>query len=143
MDDKDKKNLTLLRLFLIAAAIAWGVSLAGLVFPWTMVEKELAGMGATVPMDDVMVQYWLKMAAAVYTLMACFFVIVAIWPVKYRPVIKLIGLLHVILGIVFLVNGLMLGVEAIPLYVDVGFCFCIGVGVLLLSRKLAANWRKE
>lgn len=139
MSDKDKKNLTLLRLFLIAAAIAWGVSLAGLVFPWAMVEKELAGMGATVPMDDVMVQYWLKMAAAVYTLMGCFFVIVAIRPTKYRPVIKLIGLLHVILGIVFLVNGLMLGLDAIPLYVDVSFCLCIGVGILAINNNFVRN----
>ena len=139
MDDKEKKYLMLLRVFLIGAAIAWGVSLAGLVFPWAVVEKELAGMGATVPMDDVMVQYWLKMAAAVYTLMGCFFVMVAIWPMKYRPVIKLIGLLHVILGVVFLVNGLILDVDAIPLYVDVSFCLCIGVGILSISRRLPGD----
>jgi hypothetical protein len=139
MADKEKKYLMLLRVFLVSAAIAWGVSLAGLVLPWAMVEKELGGYGATLPMDDVMVQYWLKMAAAVYTLMGCFFIMVAIWPIKYRPVIKLIGLLHVILGVVFLINGLMLDVDAIPLYVDVSFCFCIGVGILSISRKLPSD----
>ena len=91
MADKDKQYLLLLRVFLIGAAIAWGVSLAGLVLPWSMVEKELGGLGAVLPIDDVMVIYWLKMAAMVYTLMGCLFVIVAIRPSKYRPLVGLIG----------------------------------------------------
>ena len=134
--DKEKQYLLLLRVFLIGAAIAWGVSLAGLVLPWSMVEKELGGLGAGLPIDDVMMIYWLKMAAAVYTLMGCLFVIVAIRPIKYRPLVGLIGYMHLILGAVFLINGLILGVEAIPLYVDVAFCFCIGLGVLGVNHKL-------
>ena len=121
----------------MGAAIAWGVSVAGLVLPWSMVEKELGGLGAGLPIGDVMVIYWLKMAAAVYTLMGCFFVIVAIWPFKYRPIVGLIGYMHLILGAVFLINGLMLGVEAIPLYADVGFCFCVGAGILGANRKVS------
>jgi len=143
MNDKEKKYLLLLRVLLISAAVAWGVSLAGLVVPWSMVEKELAGMGATLPMDDIMVQYWLKMAAAVYTLMGCFFIIVAVWPLKYRQVIKLIGLMHVVLSVVFLLNGLILGVDGIPLYVDVSFCLFVGVGILVLSRSLRDMTKQE
>ena len=135
MKQDDKKYLLFLRLFLLSAAVAWGVSVAGLVLPWSVVEKELIGIGAE-PGIDVMVQYWLKMAAAVYTLMGCFFVMVAIWPMKYRAVIGPTGMLHVILGTVFLINGSMLGIEAIPLYVDVGFCYCIGIGIVVANSKL-------
>ena len=135
MNEMEKKYLLLLRVFLFSAAVAWGCSLLGLVLPWAMVDKELQGLGAGA-IDDVMVQYWLKMAAAVYTLGGCFFVMVAIRPIKYRPVIALVGYLHIILGAVLLGNGLVLGIEAIPLYVDVGFCFCVGLGILAANRKL-------
>ena len=138
MNNDKKKCLLLLRLFLLSSAVAWGVSVAGLVFPWSVVEKELVGLGAE-PGIDVMVQYWLKMAAAVYTLMGCFFVMVAVWPMKYRAVIGPIGVLHVILGTVFLINGLVLGIDVIPLYVDVGFCYCIGVGIVTANSKLRKN----
>ncbi|MCD6392401.1 MAG: hypothetical protein J7M40_02730 [Planctomycetes bacterium] len=135
MNEIEKKYLLLLRVFLLSAAVAWGCSVLGLVLPWAMVDKELQGLGAG-PIDDVMVQYWLKMAAAVYTLGGCFFVMVAIWPIKYRAVIGFVGCLHMILGAVLLGNGLVLGIEAIPLYVDVGFCFCVGLGIFAANRKL-------
>ena len=135
MEDK-KKYLFLLRVLLFSAAAAWGVSVLGLVLPWSMIAEELRGLDAQLGGEDVMVQYWLKMAAAVYTLMGCFFVMVGIRPKKYYAVIKLIGYLHLVLGAVFLVNGLMLGVGAIPLYVDVGFCFCVGAGIIVISSKI-------
>ena len=61
----DRKYLTVLQVLLVR--VAWGVSVTGLVFPWLVVEKELVGIGATPPINDVMIQYWLKMAAVVYT----------------------------------------------------------------------------
>ncbi len=135
MSDVEKKYLVLLRILLVSAGFAWGISLAGLVLPWGIVEKELQGLGAGA-LDDVMVKYWLKMAAAVYTLMGCFYVVVAMRPMKYRVVIGFIGWGHAVLGVVFLVNGLKLGVDAIPLYVDVAFCLCVGVGILAVNGKL-------
>ncbi len=133
MDKVEEKKLFLLRLFLLSAAVAWGVSVFGIVLPWSIVEKELCGFGAK-PHIDTMVQYWLKMAAAVYTLMGCFFAMVTIWPTKYRSVIGLIGIGHIVLGAVFMVNGVLLGIEAIPLFVDVGFCFFVGIGIVIVNR---------
>ncbi len=66
MNETEKKYLLLLRVFLLSAAIAWACSVLGLILPWAVVDKELQGLGAEA-IDDVMVQYWLKMAAAVYT----------------------------------------------------------------------------
>lgn len=141
MNETDKKYLLLLRVFLLSAAVAWGCSVLGLVLPWSMVDKELQGLGAGA-IDDTMVQYWLKMAATVYTLGGCFFVLVAIRPIKYRAVIGFVGYLHMILGAVLLGNGLVLGIEAIPLYVDVGFCFCVGLGILAANRKLREYFKQ-
>jgi hypothetical protein len=140
--EEEKKYLFLLRLFLFSAATAWGVSVLGLVLPWTIVEKELSGLGAKLG-NDIMLQYWLKMAAAVYTLMGCFFVMVGIRPAKYRAVIGMISYLHIILGTVFLINGLILGIGTIPLYVDVGFCFCIGFGIFVTKGKLQEYFKSE
>lgn len=135
MTDDDKKCLMLLRLFLVGAGIAWGVSVFGLVLPWEIVNGELVKLGAE-SIDDSMVIYWLKMAAAAYTLIGCFFVAVAIWPAKFRTVIGPIGWMHTILGAILLVNGLLLGIGAIPLYVDSIFCICVGVGILIINCKL-------
>ena len=77
MEDKEKQYLLLLRVLLVSAAVAWGVSVFGLILPWSMVEKELGNYGAQLPIDDPMIIYWLKMAATVYTLMGCFFVMVS------------------------------------------------------------------
>ena len=44
--------------------------------------------------------------------------------------------LHIIFGAVFLINGLSLGIGAIPLYIDVLFCFCIGAGIIATNIKL-------
>jgi len=142
MNEADKKYLFLLRLFLFSAAVAWGVSVLGLVLPWAIVENELSGLGAKLG-NDIILQYWLKMAAAVYTLMGCFFVMVGIRPAKYRAVIELISYLHISLGAVFLINGLILGIEAIPLYIDVGFCFCIGFGIFVINGKLREYFKSE
>lgn len=135
MNKMEKQYLFLLRVFLLSAAVAWGVSVLGLILPWSVVQKELIELGAE-SSNDIMMQYWLKMAAAMYTLMGCFYIMVAIRPLKYRSVIALIGILHLLLGTVFLINGLMIGIEPIPLYVDVGFCFCIGLGIIAAKTKL-------
>ena len=135
MNKIEKRYLLLLRLFLLSAAMAWGVSVLGLVLPWSVVERELSELGAKSGID-IMVQYWLKMAAGVYTLMGCFFVMVAIRPIKYRSVIGPIGFAHILLGTVFMVNGLVLGIGAIPLYADVGFCFFVGLGIVVANKKL-------
>ena len=135
MNKIEKKYLLLLRIFLLSAAVAWGVSVLGLVLPWSVVERELCELGAQSSID-IIVQYWLKMAAFVYTLMACFFVMTAIRPIKYLPVIGLIGIGHILLGIVVMINGLILGIEAVPLYVDVGFCFFVGLGIVVTNNKL-------
>ena len=37
MSDVEKKYLFLLRVFLLGAGIAWGVSVLGLVLPWSVV----------------------------------------------------------------------------------------------------------
>lgn len=142
MNEKDKTYLVLLRVFLFSAAMAWGVSVLGLVLPWRVVAGQLRGLGAQLNEPDIMVQYWLKMAATVYTLAGCFFAWVGIRPIQYRAVIRPIALLHLILGAVLLINGWKLGVGAIPLYVDVGFCFCIGLGIWATYSKLSAYWKQ-
>lgn len=139
MNEKDRTYVLLLRVFLLSAALAWGVSVLGLILPWPVVVDQLRGLGAQLNEPDIMVRYWLKMAAAVYTLMGCFFAVVAIRPLRYRAIIRPIGLLHLVLAVVLLINGWMLGVGAIPLYVDVGFCLCIGLGILTACSKLSKS----
>ena len=135
MNDHDKKHLLLLRVFLISAALASGCSLLGLVLPWSVVDKQLTDYGAQ-PIDDPMIAYWLKMAAAVYTLLGCFFLLVAVRPLKYRVTIAPIAYFHLILAPILLTNGLILAIHPIPLYIDTAFCLCVGLGIFATNRKL-------
>ena len=41
MNAENKRYIILLRLLLISAGVAWGVSVAGLVFPWSTVDRQL------------------------------------------------------------------------------------------------------
>jgi hypothetical protein len=139
MDNHDKKHLLLLRVFLISAALASGCSVLGLVLPWHIVDKQLTGYGAQ-PIDDPMVIYWLKMAAAVYTLLGCFFLLVAVRPAKYHITIAPIAYFHLILAPVLLINGLILGIHPIPLYIDAALCLCVGLGIFATNRKLKQHF---
>ena len=49
----EKKYLILLRVFLVGAAIAWGVSVFGLILPWAMVDAELVKRQAFVAGMDL------------------------------------------------------------------------------------------
>lgn len=86
MNQKERQYILLLRVFLFSAALAWGVSVLGLILPWAIVANELRGLGTKLNESDIMVQYWLKMAAVVYTLVGCFYVPVGIKPFAYRNV---------------------------------------------------------
>ena len=122
------------RIFLLAGAIGWGISILGVLLPWSVMDIVLQNMGAASPITDVQVQYWFRMATTVWSIIGFLYLIVLLKPQKYNNLIPLLGWGTVFEGIVLLIHGLYLNLPLFPFAGDVGFCLIVGGGLLLSNR---------
>jgi hypothetical protein len=131
-------KMRLLRVLLLAAACAWGVSVVAIILPWPMAVPVLQGLGAGEIPADPMLDYWLRMAAGAFTGIGIFFLALAIWPRRFANVIGMAGALMFAEGLVLLAHGVRLGLRPFPFYADTAFCLLVGAGIWML-RKEPAN----
>ena len=122
------------RIFLLAGAIGWGVSILGVLLPWSVMDIVLQNMGAASPVTDVQVQYWFRMATGAWSIIGFLYLMVLLKPQKYNNLIPLLGWGTVFEGIVLLIHGLYLNLPIFPFAGDVGFCLIVGGGLLLSNR---------
>ena len=122
------------RIFLLAGAIGWGVSILGVLLPWSVMDIVLQNMGAASPVTDVQVQYWFRMATGAWSIIGFLYLMVLLKPQKYNNLIPLLGWGTVFEGIVLLIHGLYLNLPLFPFAGDVGFCLIVGGGLLLSNR---------
>ena len=132
-------KLKLLQIFLISAAIGWGISIYGVFSSWEQAANQLKGLGAKEITYDPMLDYWLRMTAGAFTGIGIFFLSVAIKPKKFSSSIPLIGILLFIEGIVLVVHGFRLHLDPIPFYVDSAFCLINGLGIWLLRNAVKSS----
>ena len=141
MDGRDRataRRRRCLRFFLVVAAFAWGISVAGVFLPWPVAVywlQHVGGAGA-IP-DDPMANYWLRMAAGAFTLVGALFAAAAWRPERYAAVIPLYGWMNLIEGVILLVSGLLLHLAPLPFWADTAFCFVCGAGILWCCRSAA------
>ena len=122
------------RIFLLAGAIGWGVSILGVLLPWSVMDIVLQNMGAASPITDLQVQYWFRMATGAWSIIGFLYLIVLLKPQKYNNLIPLLAWGTVFEGIVLLIHGLYLNLPLFPFAGDVGFCLIVGGGLLLSNR---------
>jgi len=125
----------LLKLVLVWAAVGWGVSILGVVLPWSVASAGLKGLGAGAIPPDPMLNYWLRMAGGGFTAIGVIFVAILAKPRKYGAILPLMAWLSVAEGIVLLVSGVSLGLPPFPFWGDTGFCLGVGIGILLLYPR--------
>ncbi|HET7625122.1 MAG TPA: hypothetical protein VFM25_07645 [Verrucomicrobiae bacterium] len=125
-----------MRLFLGFSALAWGVSAIGIFISWSKAEKFLEGLGANPIAYDPMLDYWLRMAAGIFAMLGAWYLILAIWPEKFRAAIPWFGSLILVEGFILLIHGLRLSLPPFPFYSDVLACLIAGTGILVFSRDL-------
>ena len=123
------------RIFLLAGAIGWGVSILGVLLPWNVMDIVLQNMGAVSPITDVQVQYWFRMATGAWSIIGFLYLIVLLKPQKYNNLIPLLAWGTVFEGIVLLIHGLYLNLPLFPFAGDVGFCLIVGGGLLLTNKR--------
>ena len=122
------------RIFLLAGAIGWGISILGVLLPWNIMDVVLQNMGATAPMADLQIQYWFRMATGAWSIIGFLYLMVLLKPQKYDNLIPLLALGTLLEGIVLLIHGLYLNLPLFPFAGDVGFCLIVGGGLLLSNR---------
>ena len=133
---KNFMQLRLLRLFLGFSAFAWGISAVGVFVSWPEADKLLEGLGARPIAYDPMLDYWLRMAAGAFALVGGWYLILTIWPRKFRAAIPWFGALMLVEGLILLVHGMRLSLPPFPFYGDVSACFVGGTGILVCSRSV-------
>ena len=123
------------RIFLLAGAIGWGISILGVLLPWNVMDIVLQNMGAASPITDVQVQYWFRMATTAWSIIGFLYLMVLLKPQKYNNLIPLLAWGTVFEGIVLLIHGLYLNLPLFPFAGDVGFCLIVGGGLLLTNKR--------
>ena len=123
------------RIFLLAGAIGWGISILGVLLPWSVMDIVLQNMGAASPITDVQVQYWFRMATTAWSIIGFLYLIVLLKPQKYNNLIPLLGWGTLFEGIVLLIHGLYLNLPIFPFSGDVGFCLIVGGGLLYTNKR--------
>ena len=127
-------HLRLLRLFLGFAAVAWGISVAGVFVSWSAANDALQGLGAHPIAYDPMLDYWLRMAAGAFALLGAWYFVLMLWPRKFHAAIPWFGGLMLVEGVILLIHGLRLALPPMPFYGDVSACLVGGGAILYLSR---------
>ncbi len=128
-----------LRFFLLFSAFVWGVSLFGVVLPWTTAVEALQGLGAKTIPTDPMLDYWLRMASGAFTLVGGLFLVLALQPLRYAVIIPWFGWLMLAEGTILLIHGVRLHLPPLPFYADTSACFLGGAGILICSRRTKAE----
>jgi hypothetical protein len=129
-------HLRLLRLFLVLAALTWGISIAGIFLSWRTATDALQGLGAQPIAYDRMLDYWFRMASGAFALLGGWYLVLAIWPQKFAAAIPWFGGLMLAEGCVLLFHGIRLSLPPFPFYGDTIACFVGGGAILLLSWRV-------
>lgn len=87
----NKMSLRPLRLFLVFAALGWGVTVVGVFASWPQVNNIAQGMGAKPIAYDPMLDYWLRMISGAFALIGLWYLALAIWPGKFAVAIPWFG----------------------------------------------------
>ena len=130
------RNSFIQKTFLTAGAIGWGIAVLGVLLPWNWIAPMLQSMGATYDFSDRQVQYWLRMACGGWSVIGFLFLMVLLFPAKYRNLIPLLAVGTLFEGVVLWLWGMFLELPLFPFAGDVGFCIVVGCGLLFTGTRL-------
>lgn len=129
------------RILLLAGAVGWGISILGVLLPWSLMNRILQNMGAAISITDPQVQYWFRMATGGWSIIGFFFLMAFLKPEKYKNLVPLLAGASIFEGVLLLFHGMMLNLPLFPFAGDVLFCLIVGVG-LIASDENCRGWMK-
>lgn len=128
---------TMLRLLLLGAGLGWSLTVVGVFLPWEWATDHLEKFGGSgeIP-DDVMLNYWMRMAAGAFAFVGAFFLLAAWKPEKYKNIIPILAYGSLFEGAVLLFYGIKFELDIFPFGPDVAIALVPGVGILLLRGEV-------
>jgi len=124
----------LLRLLLLGAGLGWGLTLVGAFLPWEWATDHLERFGGAqeIP-DDVMLNYWMRMASGAFGIVGLLFLLAAWRPHHYKNIIGVLAYASIFEGAILLFYGLKFDLSLFPFGPDVAIALIPGIGILLLK----------
>lgn len=102
---------------------------------WSVVEKFYEWFGLAPLAPDALNVYFYRVTCASCGMVGIYFIIIALDPVRYLPLIRLTGWGMIFLGLVALVTGITVNMKP-PWYIaDGGICTLLGLLITVLCPK--------
>jgi len=135
---KSKLNkLNLLRIILLGAGLGWGLTIIGVFLPWEWATDHLERFGGSGPIpNDVMLNYWMRMASGAFGFVGMFFILAAWNPHKYYNIIPILAYGSLFEGAILLFYGIKFELSLFPFGPDVAIALIPGIGILLLKDQI-------
>jgi hypothetical protein len=136
-------KLNFLRLLLLGAGLGWGLTIVGAFLPWDWATEHLEKFGGSgeIP-NDVMLNYWMRMASGAFGIVGAFFLLAAWKPFLYKEIIPILAYGSILEGAILLFYGLKFELPIFPFGPDVAIALIPGIGVMLLRGELKNNMPK-
>ena len=133
-------KFNLLRLLLLGAGLGWGLTIVGAFLPWDWATEHLEKFGGSgeIP-NDVMLNYWMRMASGAFGFVGAFFLLAAWRPLFYKNIIPVLAYGSILEGAILLFYGLKFELPLFPFGPDVAIALIPGVGILLLRGELNSH----
>jgi hypothetical protein len=138
MIENSLKIRTMSRFSLLLAAAGWGISFIFTFSSWPQGVKILSHMGASSIKYQGVLDYWLKMASAVFGCLGIMYFICFMYPDENRKTIRYLSGLSIFVGtvLVFAAINNNLSYPSQPTFpIDIGFCYFTGFGGLLYKSR--------
>ena len=133
-------KFNLLRLLLLGAGLGWGLTIVGAFLPWDWATEHLEKFGGSgeIP-NDVMLNYWMRMASGAFGIVGAFFLLAAWKPFFYKNIIPVLACGSLLEGAILLFYGLKFELPLFPFGPDVAIALIPGIGILLLRGELNSH----
>lgn len=127
----------ILRLLLLGAGLGWGLTVVGVFLPWDFAIEHLKTFGGSgeIP-NDVMLNYWMRMASGAFGFVGVFFLFAAWKPQAYKNILPILAYGSIFEGAVLLFYGVKFDLDLFPFGPDVAIALVPGIGILLLRDTL-------
>jgi len=139
MSSSNDQKLRLLKMFLYVGCFGWLISVFAIFLPWDLALIGLENLGAQNISYDLMLNYWLRMAAGAFTIIGVIFGLSGLNPAKFCNIIPVLGWMSIFEGIVLAVHGIRLGLNPLPFVYDAVFCLFVGIGILATRNCLGGR----
>ena len=120
-----------LKVCLWIVGLACVLSVCGLVMPISLMDRLASAFGAAPLPDSAAFEYLVRAMSATFVGIGVFYIILALRPEAYGPMVPFSGVAGVFVGVVCGITGLAVGVPSMWYLGDASSCIVLGVLILV------------